>query len=117
MPEPVSVPDHPTVKLLELCVAASEPTRLDGLELSIVLSHSGVSIGALVSKMMLARLRISAPVAIPSLGHTVKSTCPSPSGAVTFGGRKPAVGSSVGSPVAGSSEVKRHVSRPLVLFS
>ena len=46
----------------------------------------------------------------------VSMTLPSPCGAVTFGGRNPASGSSVGCPVAGSMDWKRHVIRPVLVF-
>src|SRR5262245_54497269 len=80
--------------------------------LSRVLTHSGVSIGALVSNVIDARLRISVPVARPPFGITVKRTLPSPSGGLRFGGKKPAKGSSGRPPVAGSMEVNRQVRSP-----
>src|SRR5688572_17878767 len=83
----------------------------------MVFNHSGVSIGSLVSKMMRAALRITVPGANPGFGMTVNNTRPLPSGEVTFGGRKPASGSVGGKPVSGSSDVKRYVSRPVLMLS
>ena len=54
MPDPVSLPVHDTVKAAEDSVAGSARTWLVGADASIVLSHSGVSIGGLTSKTMRA---------------------------------------------------------------
>ncbi len=59
---------------------------LSGFVLSIVLSHSWVSIGGFTSNTIVALFLISVPVASPFLVCTIKTTCPSPSGGVTFGG-------------------------------
>ena len=50
------------------------------------------------------------------LGDTVNETAPSPSGETVSGGRNPAVGSSVGSPVSGSIDEKCQVTRPVAGF-
>src|SRR5215210_4382509 len=68
---------------------------------------------ALVSKTIDDPLLITEPVGKPGLGETVKNTLPSPSGGCTLGGRNPASGSVVGSPVAGLSEVNFQVTRPV----
>src|SRR5688572_9549162 len=117
MPDTLSVPPQETWKREELFVSASACTSLEGGDRSIVLDHSGVSIGAFTSKTMRALFRITLPSGSVGFAFTVKRTAPSPSGAVLFGGRKPAAASSVGCKVAGSSEVKRHVTTPEVLLS
>src|SRR5262249_17661236 len=57
------------------------------------------------------------PSGKPGLSLTVKSTAPSPSGDVTFGGRKPSSGSSGNWCVAGSSVVSFQVTTPVPAFS
>jgi hypothetical protein len=69
MPEPAPVPDHWTGKLAPT-VAGSGSRWLTGESLSIVLTHSGVSIGGLTSKTMRARSLIWVPVASPRRGMT-----------------------------------------------
>src|SRR5215216_6201838 len=113
-PEPASVPDHWTLKLAELCVGASAWTWLVGVAVSSVFSHVAVCMAGLLSKTMEATLRASVPVGRACLGLTVKKTLPSPCGGFRLGGRKPAKGSSGGSPVAGSMEINFHVNKPAV---
>src|ERR1051325_5586528 len=90
MPEPVSLPVHCTWKPAGHGVPVIGRTLLVGKLLSIVLSHSLVSIGALASKVIRDLLRISVPVVKLGFGLTEKLTVPSPCGAVAFGGRNPA---------------------------
>src|SRR5207249_2731723 len=116
-PAPASVPVHCTVNVGEVCVAASESTWVAGGSRSIVLSHVGVAIGALVSNTTRAWFWIAVPVANPLLGITVNIMLPSPAGGAVFGGKKPVTGSSVSWPVLGSIEVKRQVTRPVLLSS
>src|ERR1035437_9182669 len=103
-PEPMSVPDHWTVKVGEVSSAGSRETLLVGGVLSTVLAHGWVSMGALVPKTTLAWSEICVPVARPCFGFTVKKTL-----AAAPGGRKPTKVSVGGKPVVGSMEVKGQV--------
>src|SRR5688572_19134072 len=112
MPDPVSVADHWTLMLAELCVAGSGCTWLAGVELSSALDQVRVCIAGFSSNTIDALLLMTVPVGKSFLGDTVNKTFPSPSGGFAFGGRKPANGSVGGNPVAGSSETKFQVRRP-----
>src|SRR4029453_18534180 len=81
----------------------------------IVLQNSFVTIGGLKSNTMLASLQTVAPRPRPGFRLTVNSISPSPSGDVTFGGRKPSSGSSGNSWVAGSSVVNFQVTMPVAV--
>src|SRR5262245_52477404 len=81
----------------------------------MVLSQVGVSIGAFRSKTIRAVLLIWVPFGSPDCGITLNTTVPSPAGGEVFGGRNPAWGSSVRSPVSGLIDAKLQVTRPVLL--
>src|SRR5262249_31099063 len=117
MPDPASVPDQRTSSVWVHCESAAASTRLVGAASSIVVHQLGVASESFWSKTMLAWLQIAVPAATPAFGRTLKVTEPSPAGGSTFGGRKPADGSSVDCPVAWSIESKRHVTIPVAVSS
>ena len=88
-------------------------TLLDGAPRSIVLNTSGVSIGSFQSNTIRATFSIWSPPTKSGSGMIENLTYPSPSPFTTFGGRKPANGSSVSSPVSGSSPVNVQRATPL----
>src|ERR1051325_453959 len=105
----MSLPDHATGKLPDLCVGGSAVTRLAGGAASTVLVQTAVSIAGFLSKTIVARFEIAAPVAAPPFRATVKTTLPSPSGGFRSGGRNPASGSPGGARVPASSVVNLQV--------
>src|SRR5579859_1522605 len=116
MPEKLSVPDQCTGNASELAVAGKGATWLIGSEASMVLVQVPVTTGAFWSKTTAAWLLICVPEPRPAFGSTLNCTTPSPCGGLTSGGKKPAAGSVGGSPVAGSSELKVQVTRPVAVF-
>ncbi len=74
------MPAHCTLTDGLVDVAGNGAAELEGNELSMLLIHSGVSIGALVSNTMRAALRTLVPLGRPGFGITVNSTRPLPSG-------------------------------------
>src|SRR5512140_2021534 len=99
MPEPWSVPLQLTEKLAVCVTAGSAWTALEGLAASTVFVQVGVSMGALVSKTMVALLEMAGVPGGGPPGATGEGTAGLPSGGGPAGGRKPASGSSVSSMV------------------
>src|SRR5580658_2574872 len=116
MPEPTSVPDHCTVKLVLVSVAGNAVTRLTGGVLSNELHQVGVLNGALKSNTTVAWLQVTVLVVTLPFGATEYTRVPMPWGGVTSGGRKPASGSVVNWPEVGSIDWKSQVTNPVLLL-
>ena len=117
MPDPTSLPLHRTPSagsrrrfpfLPGVPVVVARVTLvilLVGGVRSIVFSHVGVAIAALVSKTIVALLEIRVRVGRSGLGFTLNVTDPSPLGGVVSGGRKPSSAPLTGAPVVASNVV------------
>src|SRR5947209_1457785 len=115
MPEPPasSCPDQLSVNEPG-SVAGRACTLLVGAAESMVSNAAFVSTGAFSSNTTDAVALIALGVTRVDFGRIVYVTNPSPIGALLSGGRKPASASVTGASVAGSSEVKVQVTRPVV---
>src|SRR5262245_61232511 len=112
-PAPSSLELHAIGNSSSVCTGESDRIELDGSTRSIVLTHWGVTIGALLSNTMDAVFRTEdccGRLATPATEYT---TDPWPSGELMLGGRNPAEASRVGSSVPGSIDSNFHSTSPV----